>query len=148
MYRTSASSSRSVPVRFRIRKICSHPEPTTPAACRVGNGDTHQFCSGPRVGVLGMRTIHLSTDTRTKMARTLAKFLKEREQVEIKHSVANQAVAALLGMNEHSLAAAIRRPGGVELVIDEPGAPRISDPATSTKSAPVPDYQECLKRVI
>ena len=27
-----------------------------------------------------MRTIHLSTDTRTKMARTLAKFLKERDQ--------------------------------------------------------------------
>jgi hypothetical protein len=34
------------------------------------------------------------------------------------------------------------------LVIDEPAAPRISDPATSTTSAPVPDYQEYLKRVI
>jgi hypothetical protein len=47
------------------------------------------------------------------MARTLAKFLKERAQVEIKHSLANQAVAALLGLNEHSLAAAIRRQDGI-----------------------------------
>src|SRR5437762_272684 len=95
-----------------------------------------------------MRTIRLSPDIRTKMARTLAKFLKEREQVEIKHTVANQAVAALLGMNEHSLAAAIRQPGGVELVVDESTAPKIFDLTTSTTSAPVPDYQECLEGVI
>jgi hypothetical protein len=96
-----------------------------------------------------MRTIHLSTDTRTKMARTLAKFLKERERVEIKHSVANQAVAVMLGMNEHSLAATIREPGGVKLLIDEPAAPRLAASTTSTTSgAPIPDYGECLKRVI
>lgn len=66
-----------------------------------------------------MRTIELSTDNRAKMARTLATFLKERGQIEIKHSVANQAVAALLGLNEHSLASAIREPGGVILAIDK-----------------------------
>src|SRR5260370_6700434 len=85
-----------------------------------------------------MRTIHLSTDTRTKMARTLAKFLKERAQVDIKHSVANQAIASLLGLNEHSLAAAIRDPGGAELVIEE-GRLRIAGP---------PNYEECLERVL
>jgi hypothetical protein len=95
-----------------------------------------------------MRTIRLSSDNRTKMARTLANFLKEHAQVDIKHTVAIRAIAALLGMNEHSLAAAIRQPGGVELVFDEPGGPRIGDPTTSTTRAPVSDYQECLKRVI
>jgi hypothetical protein len=66
-----------------------------------------------------MRTIHISANVRINMARNLSKFLKERAQVEIKHSLANQAVAALLGLNEHSLAAAIRAPGGIGLAIDE-----------------------------
>ena len=65
-----------------------------------------------------MRTIHLSVETRTKMARALAAFLKERAQLEVKHTTANQAIAALFGLNEHSLANEIRENGGIELIAD------------------------------
>jgi len=49
-----------------------------------------------------------TVESRTKLARSLTKFLKENN-VEIKHTLANKAIATLLGFNEHSLAAAIGR---------------------------------------
>jgi hypothetical protein len=64
-----------------------------------------------------MRTIQLTVETRTKMARALAAFLKDHQGFEIKHTTAIQAVAALFGLNEHSLAAHVRN-GGIEVRAD------------------------------
>jgi hypothetical protein len=66
-----------------------------------------------------MYILNISTDMRAQMARTLARFLKEQANLEVKHTLANKAVAALLGFNEHSLAAAIKSGTGVQLNIEE-----------------------------
>src|SRR5438477_2740006 len=66
-----------------------------------------------------MRKILVTPAIRTAWARTLVKFLKETANVDIKHTVANRAIAALFGFNEHSLAAVIRDPGGLELAIEQ-----------------------------
>jgi hypothetical protein len=69
------------------------------------------------------------------MARALAAFLKERLQLEVKHVVANQAIAALFGLNEHSLANEIQRNGSIELLTEEErksgNRPRCSVPGCS-----------------
>jgi hypothetical protein len=54
-----------------------------------------------------MLTIVLDQKTRTGWARSLSRFLRDRFAFELKHSHAVQAIAAMLGLNEHSLAAAI-----------------------------------------
>ena len=77
------------------------------------------------MGVLALRTIHISTNARTNMARALERFLEQHAHVKIKHTLSIRAVAAMLGFNEHSLAAAIREPGGLALVIDETSPPEI-----------------------
>jgi CxxC motif-containing protein len=75
--------------------------------------------------------INVSTDARIKMARTLARFLKEHADLEVKHTLANKAVAALFGLNEHSLAAAIKSKDGVQLEVEE------NDSASSTHACSV-----------
>lgn len=55
-----------------------------------------------------MSFANLTQKSRTSLARTLAKFFAENADIEIKHALANRAIAALFGHNEHSIAAAIR----------------------------------------
>jgi hypothetical protein len=62
-----------------------------------------------------MSFLSLSTKTRASMARRLASFLEEHAQVQIKHTLANKAIASIFGHNEHSLAAAIKQSGGVKI---------------------------------
>ena len=47
------------------------------------------------------------------MARRLAKFLQDEEIHIIKHTTAVRAVAAILGFNEHSMSAAVKK--GIEI---------------------------------
>ncbi len=89
-----------------------------------------------------MSSIHLSLTqkTRTLMARSLASFLKDRGGVTIKHTLANAALAHVLGGNEHSLAAKLAA-GPVDLEITHDGAGPSKRPGCSvsgcTKSADV-----------
>jgi hypothetical protein len=62
-----------------------------------------------------MTFLNLSTKTRAAMARRLASFLEEHTQVQIKHTLANKAIASIFGHNEHSLSAAIKQKGGVTI---------------------------------
>lgn len=62
-----------------------------------------------------MTFLNLSTKTRASMARRLASFLEEHSQVQIKHTLANKAIASIFDHNEHSLAAAIKQHGGVKI---------------------------------
>jgi hypothetical protein len=55
-----------------------------------------------------MPNLDISIKTRTAMARNLAKFLNEHAKIEIKHTLANKAIAFIFGHNEHSLSALIK----------------------------------------
>lgn len=54
-----------------------------------------------------MSTFDFSQKTRTAMARNLARFLAGAG-LEIPHTQANKAIAAMLGMDEHALASAVK----------------------------------------
>jgi len=65
-----------------------------------------------------MTFLNISTKMRASLARRLASFLEEHTQVQIQHTLANKAIASIFGHNEHSLSAAIKQHGGVN--IDDP----------------------------
>lgn len=69
-----------------------------------------------------MATFDFSQKTRTAMARNLAAFLSNAG-FEIQHTLANKAIAAMLGMDEHALASAIRRGATAEMDAELPAAP-------------------------
>lgn len=62
-----------------------------------------------------MTFLSISVAARSAMARRLAGFLTENFNLEIKHTLANKAIAAIFGHNEHSLSASIKNQGGIEL---------------------------------
>lgn len=62
-----------------------------------------------------MTFLNISPKLRAAMARRLASFLEEHAQVQIKHTLANKAIASIFGHNEHSLSAAIKQNGGVQI---------------------------------
>ncbi|MFJ1470124.1 hypothetical protein [Massilia orientalis] len=62
-----------------------------------------------------MTFLNISSKTRASMARRLASFLEEHTRVQIQHTLANKAIAAIFGHNEHSLSAAIKQQGGIKL---------------------------------
>jgi len=62
-----------------------------------------------------MTFLNISPKLRAAMARRLAGFLEEHTQVQIKHTLANKAIASIFGHNEHSLSAAIKQNGGVKI---------------------------------
>jgi hypothetical protein len=84
---------------------------------RAGNGKIRPMRS-TSIGIT-MTFLNISVSARTSMARRLANFLTKNLAIEIKHSLANQALAAAFGHNEHSLAAAVKREGGIHLDTDK-----------------------------
>lgn len=71
-----------------------------------------------------MPTFDFSQKTRTAMARSLSKFLSSAG-LEIQHTLANKAIAAMLGMDEHALASTIKHGATVEMDASLPVNPAL-----------------------
>jgi hypothetical protein len=69
-----------------------------------------------------MPTFDFSQKTRTAMARNLASFLSSTG-LEVQHTLANKAIAAMLGMDEHALASAIAHGATAEMDAPLPDSP-------------------------
>jgi hypothetical protein len=59
-----------------------------------------------------METFILTDARRRQLAKALTKYLYDNHQIELKHTHANAAIAALFGYNEHSLAKALDKEKG------------------------------------